>query len=199
MPRFVIAVIASAGLLACNAGQPRIYKVAVDLSPATPVRDATCYFNQAVPVNVVDTTNLRSDQQWVIWDAVNSTGQAVQYLDCGEQQAHLGNSPVIDFTSAIETTTSGTFVGTERQSETFGNNQFTQVRNATITVNFADEGATPTGTMTLHSEYACTPMNNCPMETATSDFHSCSVSLNFTARRIDTSRISAYNDQGKGP
>src|SRR5439155_1284544 len=116
-------------------------KVAVDRSAVSPVRDATCFYNQAVPTNVTDTTNLRSEQQWVIWDAVNSAGQAVQYLDCGTQQEHLGNSPAINFGEIIETTTAGTFVGTSRSSQTFGNNTFTQVRNATITVTFIDEGA----------------------------------------------------------
>src|SRR5262249_19594899 len=159
-----LALVASAAVLAaCNGGQPRIYKVAMDMSPLSPVRDASCYYNQAAPTNVTETTNLRAEQQWVVWDAVGDKGAPLQYLDCGEQKFTMGNSPALDFAGAIETEQPGTFVGTARSTRTFGNNLYTEVRNTTIDVTFNDQGPSPTGTMTLRSEYGCTPVEACPI------------------------------------
>jgi hypothetical protein len=182
-------------LAACNNGQPRIYKIALDKTPETPVLDATCYFNNPMPAANVETTNLRTEEQWVIWDAAATDGSPLEYLDSGDQKAKLGDSPSFEFDSAIETSQPGTFVATTR-SELANGTFYTQVRNSTMTVKFSDEGASPTGTMDLHSEYACTPMSNCPVAGPGDDFQTCSVTLNFTARRIDASRVDSYTDTG---
>jgi hypothetical protein len=192
----VPAFAALAVLAACNNGQPRLYKVAVDMSPLNPVTDSSCYFNNAAPNVAVTTTDLRTEQQWVVWDASDSDGKPLQYLDPGEQRAKMGNSPSIDFHDTIETTTPGSFTGTIRSTQAFGQ-LYTETRQGTLTVTFSDQGASPTGSITFRSEYDCSAMSStCPMDNPSSDFHSCSVSLNFTSRRIDASRIDGYTDVG---
>jgi hypothetical protein len=192
----VPAFAALAVFAACNNGQPRLYKVAVDMSPLSPVTDSTCYFDNTAPNVAVTTTDLRTEQQWVVWDANDSDGKPLEYLDPGEQKARMGNSPSIDFHDTIETTTQGTFTGTVRSTQAFGM-EYTETRQGTLTVAFSDQGASPTGTLTFRSEYDCTSgMQACPADNPSSDYHSCSVTLNFTARRIDASRIDGYTDVG---
>jgi hypothetical protein len=193
----LVAALASLAVLAaCNNGQPRLYKVAVDMSALSPVTDSTCYFNNMAPNAAVTTTDLRTEQQWVVWDASDTDGKPLQYLDPGEQRAKMGNSPSIDFHDTIETTTPGTFTGTIRSTQTFGM-LYTETRQGTLAVAFSDQGASPTGSITFRSEYDCSAMSGtCPMDNPSSDFHSCSVTLPFTSRRIDASRIDGYTDVG---
>ncbi len=63
-----------------------------------------------------------------------------------------------------------------------------------ITVTFTDEGASPTGNVQLRSQYAC--VGNCPQPNPVPDSVSCATQLSFWARRIDTSRIEAYQPAG---
>jgi hypothetical protein len=182
--------LAALALAACNGGQPRIYKMAIDMSPMLAL-DQSCYTDNMVPSGTVETTNLRIAEQWVIWDGVGPDNAPQQYLDCGEQKGTLGNAGAYDFNSIIETTQPGTFVGTVRASQP--SSTFTSVSSQTLQVAFADEGAAPTGSMTWHTEYGCTN-GGCP--DSSTPGQSCSVTFQFTARRIDASRVDGYTDVG---
>ena len=196
MKTVLMAAAAMVVLVGCNSGQPRIYRVAVDVSPAKTVQNPSCYKANAVPGGTVSETNLRVEQQWVIWDGV----EGKQYLDMGRQQFKLGDSPTINFAELIEGQT-GVFTGqrVENDQVTIPNVvSYNQVRQTIITVNFNDLGASPTGTINLQSSYACQPQGSCPMDTTVADPRSCTVPLNFVARRIDVSRIAAYQEEGAG-
>jgi hypothetical protein len=188
----------SFALAACNSGQPRIYRVAMDMTAVSPVEDANCYKGAVAPMNPPTSTNLRSEEQWVIWDSSDTTGAPIQLLDCGVQSFTLGNSPAISFSSDIQTSQLGTFVGDYETRSVSDNGNITEVRDTSITVKFSDEGASPTGQMTLTAQYACNSANGatCPEEQNVQDPRSCTVNLNFSARRLDTARISDDQETG---
>jgi hypothetical protein len=202
MKRAILTALALA-LCACNSGQPRIYRIAMDLTPATDIHEPTCFKNNQVPSsNVTDNkTNLYAEEQWVIWDATSSEmdPSPKQFLDLGHQAFKLGDSPAVDFDDVIGTTVTGTFNGRRTRSNSVPN-QYVQTRQTTLTVKLSDSGASPTGTMTIASEYACvTQGGTCPLEDFVADPRNCSVDIPFSARRIDVSRISAYSEDSKGP
>ena len=149
-----------------------------------------------MPGGTISETNLRVEEQWVIWDGV----EGKQYLDMGHQQYKLGDSPTINFAELIEGS-AGQFTGqrVENDQVTIPNVvSYNQVRQTILTVAFNDLGASPTGTMSLSASYACQPSGSCPNDNTVADPRSCVVPLNFVARRIDTSRIAAYSEEGAG-
>ncbi|MBX5484212.1 MAG: hypothetical protein IRZ16_20490 [Myxococcaceae bacterium] len=183
-----LAVAATAvALSACNTGQPRIYRVAVDLSPVLNL-PPTCFSNNEIPGGTVrqSVTNWRGEYEWVIWDGVDGK----QYLDLGEGATFdLGDAAPISVVGVIEGQ-DNTFVGTETISRLPDNNNYSYVRTKVITVTFNDQGASPTGTVDLNSSYTCT--NCADGETEQPGNKNCSTRLNFTARRIDASPTTGY-------
>lgn len=184
--KVVIAAVAGLVLLACNTGQPRIYKVAIDASPLGNL-PATCYVNNELPNNQTRTTytNLRLEQEWVIWDGVENK----QYLDMGSVQFGLGDAAPVVVAELIEGT-ENVFSGsrTDTQLPDPNANNHSSVRTRTVTVAFDDQGTTPTGTITVLSNYTCT---NCfPNETEADGNKSCTTQMKFVGHRVDTQRIS---------
>ena len=186
----IVLAIASAALAltACNTGQPRIYRVAVDPSPVLNL-PPTCYSNNEIPGGTVrdSVTNWRSEFEWVIWDGVDGK----QYLDLGEGETFpLGDAAPISVYGIIEGQ-DNTFVGTETTSRLPDNNNYSYVRTKTITVTFEDQGTSPKGTVDLVSNYTCT---NCAQgETEQKGNKNCSTRLNFAGRRIDASPTTGYS------
>jgi hypothetical protein len=195
MQRMMMAFVAVAALAACNGGQPRIYRVAVDQTPARNVQTAACWKMQAVPTSFINETNLLVEEQWVIWDGLDSQGAPKYFLDFGRQNFNLGDAPEIDFNELISSGVQGQFSGQRVRSQQVPG-IYTEVRQTSITVTFNDLGAAPTGTMSLKAAYAC--QGTCPPENQVNDPRSCEVPLQFSARRIDVSRIAGYSEQGDG-
>jgi hypothetical protein len=188
------AVVALAALSGCNNGQPRIYRVSLDTTPLRTIADPSCYKNGQLSNNQETTSNFREEHQWVIWDS----GDGKQYLDIGTQHYKLGDSPDINIGDVIECGASctGTFQGARTLTNPFpGVQNTTETRQTSITVAFNDEGAAPAGTVQLRAQYAC--VGNCPPpQNSAPDAVSCATQMSFEARRIDTSRIEAYQPVG---
>lgn len=203
MQRTMIGALAVVALAACNAGQPRIYRVALDLGPTKSVQEATCFKNQMVPSSQISETNLFVEEQWVIWDGATADGAPKQFLDFGHQTFKLGDAPEADFDDLIAGNPSnpGVFTGQRVRSNLVsipGTGSFVQVRQTIITASFADLGAAPVGTLKIDAKYACQSQGaQCPMEDLVADPRSCAVAVNFSARRIDVSRIAGYTEEGK--
>lgn len=190
-------------LTACNAGQPRTYRVAIDTAPLN-ITDSTCFKNGTVPSYPESTSNLFAEQQWVVWDGVLADNTSVQYLDFGTQSFKLGHSPSVSFDELVRSysaTNPGVFQGQRQISRVTPNNGGTYVQTATsvITVTFSDLGAAPSGTLAVESRYQCTPVSPgvCPLEIDVTDPKSCKVSIPFSGRRIDVSRIATYEEDAK--
>ena len=81
---FFAAALAVA-LAACNSGQPRTYRIALDMTPVRYITDSKCYKNNVVPAPNESTANLFDEQQWVIWDGASQDGSPLQFLDFGKQ------------------------------------------------------------------------------------------------------------------
>lgn len=188
-----VAAVAMAAV-GCGGNQPRIYRVALDKTKAESVQDAACFKMQAVSGNSVTETNLRTEQQWVVWDGASPN----QYLDFGQQSYKLGDAPEITFSDLV-LGQSNTFTAqrvTNTQGQGIGG-QFVQVRQTVITVAFNDMGAAPTGTMALQSSYACQPASACPTDMQVPDPRSCKVTLDWVARHIENDRTALYQEEGK--
>lgn len=182
-----VLLTAAAGLvlLACNTGQPRIYKVAVDNKPLLDLPQ-TCFSNNEIPAGSVryNQENLFDEHEWTIWDGV----EGKQYLDMGGT-AHwqLGDSAPIVIDDLIEGK-DDTFVGTRTSTRLADSTGYTNSRTRTATVTFDDQGATAKGTLDLASSYTCT---NCyDGETEQPGNKNCATKLTFVGRRVDTQRIS---------
>lgn len=188
------AVVALAALSGCNGGQPRIYRVSVDTTPLRTIADPSCYKNGQLPSGQQETlSNFRTEAQWVIWDS----GDGKQYLDTGSNHFQIGDAPEIVVQDVIEcgSACTGTFQGARTVTNPFpGFQNTTETRQTSITVTFNDEGAAPAGTVQLRAQYAC--VGNCPNPNPVPDSVSCATQLSFEARRIDTSRIEAYQPVG---
>ena len=184
--KVLFAASAAVLFLACNTGQPRIYKIAVDQSPILTL-PPTCYSNNEIPGGTIryQETNLRQDMEWVIWDGV----EGKQYLDLqmGGGSFDLGDAAPITVAELIEGQ-DNVFVGTRTTSRLPDANNYSYVRTRTVTVTFEDQGATPKGTIDLVSNYTCT---NCAQgETEQPGNKNCSTRMNFVGHRVDTQRIS---------
>lgn len=186
-------------LVGCNNGQPRIYRVAVDMTPVRTIAVPSCFRNNNLPAGRGNTTeqNYRQEDEWVIWQGVlNDRNEQVEYLDLGKQTFKLGDAPTIDVTDLIE---GG---GPERSFAALRNEQrpvdvaYTEARQTQIAVKFNDYSFAPTGSMALTSQYACIRgQAECPQgNNSPQDAASCSATLNFVARRIDAQQITAYNN-----
>lgn len=195
---------AAIALCACNPGQPRVYRIALDTTPAGNIVDGNCFKNGMLATPNESTSNLFTEEQWVIWDGVLSDGTPVQYLDFGTQAYKLGHSPAISFNELIRSYSGvnpGVFVGQRLISNVTpsGGGSYVQTATTIITATFSDLGVSPSGTLQLDSRYACTALGGgtCPNETFVTDPKSCATSLPFSARKIEVSRIAGYTEEGK--
>src|SRR5258708_6665633 len=135
---------AAVTLAACNAGQPRIYRVALDDSSTKSIQQTECWKGGKVPTTSSSDTNLLIEEQWVVWDGADPDGSPKQFLDLGPQSYKLGDSPQIDFDDTIGSTTPGSFLGAHVRSDTIsipGAGSYIEVRETSITTSFSDLGA----------------------------------------------------------
>lgn len=190
--KLAVAGVVAAGLFGCNAGQPRIYEIAVD-GTAVSNLPPSCYRNNAVITRKEIATNLRGAAQWVIWDGVDSK----QYLDIGSFTVTLGDTDPINVGSMIEGADkvfSGQLV--EQQLPT-GTPAWSYTKTGVITVTFEDQGAAPKGSIDLSSNYACT---ECGQGTAHPNGPiTCAVKLPFVGRRVDGTNNIMYGAKGSPP
>ncbi len=180
--KFAIAAAMVAGLVGCNTGQPRIYRIAIDNSPLTSL-PPSCYQNNTVSTLRSIGTNLRSETQWTVWDGVENK----QYLDVGSLSIKLGQADSVTVGSMIEGADkvfSGQLV---EQKLPDPNSQYTYTKTLSLIVSFDDMGAAPKGTIEVSSQYTCTSCNNNDNKV------NCAAQLAFTGRRVDASNTAIYN------
>jgi hypothetical protein len=184
------AAMVGAVLSACGpAGQPRIYRVAIDVSPITTLADPQCFHsNMTNNADTIVDTQYRSETQWVVWDAAEQK----QFLDMGNSKFNLGDAPTITVSDSIE---GGQNVFTANRQELL-RGLITEQRSTTITVNFSDLGATPTGTIALDAQYQCANAQaTCPSDPLQ---RSCKATLNWVARKIEVQQLAPYTPVGGG-
>jgi hypothetical protein len=195
---FVVAV-ALLGAVGCNNGQPRLYLIAIDQSNMRAENlPQNCFKNPQNPQTVIRSTyqNVKNDFEWAIWDGV----EGKQFLDGaatnGRAQWKLGEAPPFDLDYALieSVETNAMFRGTKTISKASTDPNFTSNRIHSIQVKFDELGMTARGTLDLQTAYTCS--GTCPDTSPTGEPEqvTCSASLPFTGRRIDTARQSFYNE-----
>ena len=179
-------------LAGCLQGHPRLYRVAVDVTPVRTIAVPSCFRNNNLPAGRGNITeqNYRAEDEWVIWNGTDQT----EYLDLGTQTFNLGDAPTIRVSDLIEGTDK-TFSALRNEQKPIAD-QYTEARQTQISVKFNDYSAVPTGTIALNAQYACIKGRaDCPVGDASpQDAARCSSSLNFVARRIDVQQLTAYNN-----
>lgn len=187
-----IGALSLLGLMGCSQGQPRIYRVSVDMTPVRTIAVPNCFRNNNLPAGRGNLTEqgYRAEDEWVIWTGVEQT----EYLDLGTQTFNLGDAPTIRVADLIEGKDK-VFSAVRNEQKPIGD-QFTEVRQTQISVSFNDYSAAPTGTMSLNSQYACIRGRiDCPLgEASAADAATCTSSLSFVARRIDAQQMTFYNN-----
>ena len=192
MKLVALGAISLLSLLGCNQGQPRIYRVAVDVTPVRTIAVPSCFRNNNLPAGRGNITeqNYRAEDEWVIWNGTDTT----EYLDLGTQTFNLGDAPTIRVSDVIEGTDK-TFSALRNEQKPIAD-QYTEARQTQISVKFNDYSFSPTGTIALNAQYACIKGRaDCPVGDASpQDAASCSSSLNFVARKIDAAQSTIYNN-----
>jgi hypothetical protein len=183
-------------LTGCNAGQPRLWRVAIDMSPVKFLADPTCYKGSTVPpgLTLSSETNYREQADWVMWDGPNGD----QYLDIGHKSFNLGNAPTINVVDLIEGTASQRIFSAQKTVVTkYPGVDANESRQTQVVVTFSDYGATPTGTIALTAQYNCLNAGaNCPNPNLQSDSVSCRTQVTFEGRQISASATTVYGNTG---
>lgn len=192
MHRLIAASFAvlAVGLLGCNSGQPRAYRIAVNRAGLQNLA-SSCYVDNKPDENKVMTTNLMSEQQWVVWDGPDGK----QYLDVGAYAEVLGHAGVVSLAGDVIEGTEKVFAGT-RVVQTvftnpFNNNKETRTDTHLITVTFEDMGFSPKGSIDLTLNHACVGCSTVQP--------SCTARLTFTGRRVDASNMAVQVNEGQAP
>lgn len=204
MLRKLIAAAVLVGAVGCNNGQPRLYLIAVDLTNQRRENlGQNCFVTPPDPSNITRSTyqNVKNEYEWAVWDGVDGK----QYLDGANRGTDgtgdpgpwgLGDSPPIslDYELIESQEANRIFLGTKTISVASSNPNFVATRVHTIRATFEELGATTRGSLDLDTRYSCS--GACPTIAPpdTGNQVSCSASLPFTGRRIDTSRMSGWNE-----
>ncbi len=196
MKLVVLSAMSLVALVGCNSGQPRIYRVAVDETLIRTISNPSCFVNNNLPTGQGNRTeqNYRSEKEWVIWQGTtNAAGEQVEYLDLGNQSWTLGQSPAINITDIIEGSNKTFSALRAVQSPVL--DQYTYARQTNIAVTWEDYSYSPKGTIALQSQFACINNRaNCPAPATEPDAASCSVTVNFVARRIEAQHMTVYGN-----
>jgi len=194
-------------LTGCNTGQPRLWRVALDLTPLRTIANPSCFKGNILPSSrgQLSETNFRAESEFVVWDGADQK----QYLDIGSWDFQLGESPHICVSDLIEAPdqTSKVFTAQRNLVLPFGYSvdcqgiggfqalDATESRQTQIVVTWSDYGVAPTGTVNLTAQYACVGGRDpCPNPNPTADSVSCNSQLNFVGRRIDFDQITVYGN-----
>ncbi len=180
-------VVVAAG---CSVGQPRVYRVAVDVTPVKALQDPQCFRANMPPTALtLQEQNYRAETSWVVWDGPD----AKQFMDMGNTRFTLGDSPDIvvdDLIEGADRSFTATRVKTTRT-------QITELEKTIVIATWNDLGPSPVGTLVLDSSYQCADgmIEKCPNEP---NKRSCKQTINFWARRIDVTQTTGYTSQGAG-
>jgi hypothetical protein len=183
--KIALGTVAMIALVGCNNGQPRIYRVALgQLSGIGPA----CFKGGNLPQSNSDNKGFVDQLDMVIWDGTDK-----QYLDIGTQSFSLGDSPTIKINDEIESNADKVFNGQHNVVRNVATN-YSEQRLTSITVSFNDYSTSPSGTVDLKADYACSG-SSCPtMNNPAPDSVSCAGRLTFAGRRIDAQQITAYGN-----
>ncbi len=198
MRSLVLGSLALVALSGCNMGQPRLWRVAIDMTPIRTIANPSCFRGNILPSGrgQLSEVNYRESSEWVIWDGV----EGKQYLDIGTKNYKLGDSPEITVSDLIEgTSTDRVFSAQRNEVKPYpGGLRATESRQTQIVVTWSDYGTSPTGTVALTAQYACVNAgDNCPNPNPTPDSVSCNSQLNFVARRVEFANQTIYGNTGK--
>lgn len=183
------AALAALVVTGCNSGQPRLWKVSIGQPGPLP---ASCYIDNMPPQQTVSVTGLTSVAHWVLWDgSLDTMNNQKQLLDIGATSLAAGQAPPITIAGAIEGDAATRLFVASRTENRITPNVLQEAEQATIKIQWESYNAGANGTMNIDGQYQCS--GNCPMRRR---FASCNVTLNFTARRIDTTQNSEYSTVG---
>lgn len=191
----IVGSLSCLGLVACSGGEPQIYRVAIDETPIRTLTIPSCFKGNVVPNDrqSVDEQNFRKDDDWAIWDGADK-----QYLDLGSQQWKLGSAPTIDVGDLIEgsgvANAAGKYEFSARRTQNSQSGNVQESRQTTVTVTWDDYSAAPTGNIQLTSTYACVGQDCNAISGAVPDSASCSLAINFAARRVDAQPMTMYSN-----
>lgn len=193
MQSFVVAALAFSSLVGCGpAGQPRIFRVAVDVTPVKTLNDPQCFKGNMPNQNVIISEQFyRKEAIWVVWDGPDKK----QYLDMGTQTSFtLGDSPTIVVDNLIEGAADGATSVFHANKQEQRRDRTIQLRTTDIVTTFDDLGATPMGTIVLNAQFQCQDgQDRCPNEP---EQRSCKTQLNFWARRVEVTQTTGYPADG---
>ncbi len=189
MKSLVFALFAVSTLAGCQMGQPRVYRVALDITPIKTLQDPQCFKANMPPTALtVQEQNYRTETTWVVWDGADSK----QFMDMGLSKFTLADSPQVvvdDLIEGADRAFTATRVRTLRST-------ITELEKTIVIANWNDLNATPTGTLVIDSSYQCANgTSNCPNEP---NKRSCKQTLNFWARKIEVSQTTGVSNQGGG-
>lgn len=189
MKLFVIAAVVLSSFVGCGpAGQPRIFRVAIDTTPVKTLNKPECFKGNMPNLNqITQEQNFRKEATWVVWEAAEKK----QYLDMGSATRFtLADAPTINVDNLIEGA-DNVFSATRQQQD---RGAIIELSTTNIVTTFADLGATPTGTVQLNAQYQCQSATSpCPAEPSK---RGCSAQLSFWARRIEVSQNTNYAPEG---
>ncbi|MEW5737803.1 MAG: hypothetical protein AB1938_02695 [Myxococcota bacterium] len=188
----VLGALSLLSLVGCNSGQPRLFRMAIDETPIRSIANPSCFRGNILPSGrgTLTELNYRKEDEWVIWDGVDK-----QYLDMGNQSWKLGDSPTIVVSDLIEGTGDLSFSAQRSAVTPFPGINATESRQTQVTVKWDNYSASPSGIISLNSQYACVAGTEpCPPQNPSPDSVSCQATLNFFGRRIDVSQTTQYNN-----
>ncbi|MEW6434778.1 MAG: hypothetical protein AB1730_25035 [Myxococcota bacterium] len=148
----VLGALSLLSLVGCNAGQPKLYRIAVDETPIRTIANPSCFRGNILPSGrgTLTEVNFRKEDEWVIWDGVDK-----QYLDMGLQEWKLGDAPLIRVADLIEGGAEKIFSAQRNEVTPFPGIQATESRQTQVVVTWNDYSAAPSGTIALNAQYAC--------------------------------------------
>jgi hypothetical protein len=188
-----VVILAAGAFSACGpAGQPRIYRVALDVTPVRTLADASCFAGSVVTTDTLSEQSFRQEANWVVWDGAEQK----QFLDMGTNtRFSLGDAPRIDIDNLIEGSDNVFSAVRRRTSPTRTAGQVLDIEITSAITTFSDLGSTPTGTVLLTSEYQCQDRaGHCDGEPFKRTCRG--ITMNFWARRIETNQLTVYSAEG---
>lgn len=69
----VLGALSLLSLVGCNAGQPKLFRMAIDETPIRTIANPSCFRGNILPSGrgQLSEVNFRKEDEWVIWDGVD--------------------------------------------------------------------------------------------------------------------------------